>query len=568
MENKRKAGIKNQMKIVLIFSPFVDPSYVPLGIAQLKSYVEQRLPFAKVLNLDLNNINFNNLAKKDFFNCYKNLYLAWAKKWRRQNSGTKKIFYSGKIYTLGINCLRDKKTRGFRDVALYNKLIRKAGLIFMHCSSFFSITVKDIIENERKIPKVLQNLLQEDINRTLKEKPDLIGFSVFSNEQLAYSLIMAKMLKKMVDLPIIFGGAAMAYIDSTEFLNMFDFVDFIIPREGEIGLTEVIKHLKRKNFENVPGLFYRKKNKIAHNNEQFIQNLDGLPFPDFDDFKLTRYFSPVPVLPINFSRGCFWRKCTFCTYNKRYPAPYKTKSIQRFIQELKYFRSRGINYFLIDDDAISARHLTLISNAIIKNRLDVFFGAITRPDKSFSLEVLKNIHRAGGRLLVWGIESSSQRILNLMKKGTTVKNIEYILKKSHEVGFHNHIFMIREFPTQTEKEICEDMIFLRKNMQYIGSFYTHHFILQRDSYIFNKPEEFGIKNFKENPIYKQKKKLLHGDSLFFKSNIKLDREKIRKKENEAFENLRNFSYTKFRSCCRAHKLIHASLKRQTRSMKN
>ena len=545
------------MKITLIFSPFIDPSYIPLGIAQLKSYVESQLPFVKVCNLDLNIHFFNNLTKKGFLNLCKNLCYVCPKK-NEHLKNMENIFNYGKLYTVSVNCLRDKETREFYDTVKYNYLIKNTSFFNLWRDCFATVT-KGIIENERKIPQLLENLLQGDINMILNERPNIVGFSIFSEEQLAYSLTIAKMLKDEVNLPIIFGGAFMSYIDIPTFLDIFDFIDFVIGKEGEIGLTKFIRYFKNKNFKNVPGLFYRQKNEILHNNEEFIQNLDNIPFPDFSDFDLGQYLFPIPVLPTIFSRGCFWRKCTFCTYNRHYPVPYKIKTVGRFIEEIKFFKAMGIKYFMIDDDVISTTHLNLISSLFLKENLKIFFGAIIRPDKSFSFEKLKNIYRAGGRLLIWGVESSCQRLLDLMNKGTKVKDIESILKNAYEVGFHNCLFMISGFPTQTEEEIYNDMKFLQKNRRHIRSFFVHRFNLTMDSYIYNNPEKFGIKNFKETAIYSRRKKSLYSNVFSFEHKTKLNWKRISEREDGIFKPTRKLFANSFQSCSHAHMLIHASV---------
>ncbi len=546
------------MKIVLIFSPFVDPSYIPLGIAQLKSYIESQLTTVRVCNLDLNNHFFNDLTKKEFLKHCKNLCSVCPKKDECQKY-IEKVFNYSKLYTVGVNCLRDKDAREFYDITKYNYLIKEVAKFFMRWENCIATVTKDIIENDCAIPQVLKNLLQGDVNRILNKKPNIVGFSIFSRKQLAYSTIIAKMLKKKANLPIIFGGAFMSHIDIPAFLRTFDFIDFVISKEGEIGLTKFIRYFKNKNFKNVPGLFYRKKNEIVHNDEEFIQNLDNLPFPNFSDFDLNQYLFPTPVLPIIFSRGCFWRKCTFCAYYKHYPASYKTKSVKRFIKEIKYFNAQGIRYFFIDDDVISGSHLNLISSAILKGNLKIFFGAVVRPDKDFSFEVLKNIYRAGGRVLIWGVESSCQRILDLMNKGTKIKDVVSILKNAYKVGLHNHVFMIRGFPTQTEGEIYNDMKFLQKNSRYIHSFYVHPFNLNKDSYIFNNPEKFEIKDLKEEIIYIRKKKAFCSDILSFERKTKLNWKGISKREGEIFKSTKKSFIPDFQFLNHAHGLIHATI---------
>jgi len=235
--------------------------------------------------------------------------------------------------------------------------------------------------------------------------------------------------------------------------------------------------------------------------------------------------------------------------------------VQRFTQEIKHFASRGIRYFWIADDVISAADLNLISSAIIKNKLDIFFGLTTRPDKGFSSLVLKNIYRSGGRLVAWGVESTSQRILDLMHKGTKIREISCIIRESARAGLHNHLCIICGFPTQTKQEILQDIEFLRKNRKHLGSLSMHDFVLGRDSYLFNNPEQFGIKRVKERVVCRLKKKLLKSYTLSFETNNSLNWKVIRKKQAELFRDLWQNYPSELISYSYSHVLIQISQKR-------
>lgn len=507
MKNKRRT------KVILISAPFTDVSGVPVGIAQLKSYAEQLLPSVSVRTLDLNITLFNDLAQQEFRERFRDLCLRYLKKDQRQTQYLKDVFnHYGGVYARGSCHLRSKDSKEFRDIAQYNFSNKIVLNFFRFCAMCLAGIFDDIIERKRAFPKPLERFLLKNIEAVLEEKPALIGFSIFAREQLSYSLALASLLKKKTTAPIVFGGAFMAHIEASSFLEIFKWIDFVVMQEGETGLTALIRHLKDKRLEEVPGLFYRRKNTIIHNREEFIKNLDDLPFPDFSDFDLDNYFLPVPALPIIFSRGCSWKKCAFCTYYKNYPLAYKIKSVERCIQELKYFAAKGIKYFMISDDTIPAAHLDLLSTAIRKEKLDIFFGFIARPEKHFSFRILKNIYRAGGRYISWGVETSNQRILDLMNKGTKVEDIARILKHTRKIGFNNHLFMIQGFPTETKKEIRHDIKFLQTHH---SSAHLHPFVLVHGSFIFHHPKKFAIKALKRRPLYSVKGKTLFSSSVLF-----------------------------------------------------
>lgn len=546
------------LKIALIFSPFVVPSYVPLGIAQLKSYIKKELPSVEVFNLDLNNCFYNNLAEKGLQEKFTDLCVICPKKCKQNKNKKDNFFNLGKTFKISVECLRDKKTGAFYDVSKYNYFISKIISFWGNRERCIDAVVKDVIQKKSFVLSGLENLFEGDIRKVSELKPDFVGFSLFSKNQLPYSLALAKMIKKRLNLPVLFGGAFMNYVDIQEFLAFFSFIDFVIGKEGEIGIVEFIKSFSRRNFENVPGLYYRKNKQISFNRPRFIENLDHLPTPDFSDFKLDQYLSPLPVLPVVFSRGCFWRKCTFCTYYKNYPVSYKSKSVKKFIAEIRNYKALGVKHLFIVDDAISALDLNSISSALRKNKIEIFFGAIVRPEANFSCKVLKNIYFAGGRVLMWGVESSCQRILDLMNKGTRAACVKSILKRSSASGFYNHLFMIRGFPTQSKEEAYQDVKFLQENRKFIHGFAMHDFILERGSYIFDNPGKFKVSSLKAIPIYTRTKDKasIHSYHFTFKGSTKLDWERIANQETKISKRLRNSFLQEYIDFEHSHTLLH------------
>jgi anaerobic magnesium-protoporphyrin IX monomethyl ester cyclase len=546
------------LRFILIFSPIVDSAYIPLGIAQLKSYIEKQLPFVEVLNLDLNIRFCNNLATKEFLKKCKNLCSFCPQKCRKYKR-KKDIFNHGAAYKISTDCLKDEKTGDFYDIRKYNSLLLRSIPFLFQWRDCINFIGKEAIEKKHCSSAAFSDLFKEDMHIISQNKPDLVGFSIFCAEQLIFSVLLAKIIKEKLKVPIIFGGAFMSHVDIKEFFSLFDFIDFVINKEGEIGTVEFLKNYKKGNFDNVPGLFYRKKGVVIHNRESFIGNLDIMPPPDFTDFDLSQYLYPVPVLPVIFSRGCFWKKCTYCAYYKNYPFSYKTKSIAKFIAEVKYYITQGVKHFLIVDDVISAMDLNAISTALNENKMKIFFGAIVRPERAFTPSVLRNIYSAGGRVLKWGVESSCQRILDLMRKGTRVEHIKSILKSSGEIGFHNHLFMISGFPSQTEEEAYKDLKFLVDNQEFVHSSYIHKFLLLKNSYIFNNPGKFKIRNLKERDfLHIKNKAIFHSELVNFERDINSNEKKIpRRMMKNITERLENITQQRYVDFTSGHLLIHA-----------
>jgi radical SAM superfamily enzyme YgiQ (UPF0313 family) len=103
---------------------------------------------------------------------------------------------------------------------------------------------------------------------------------------------------------------------------------------------------------------------------------------------------------------------------------------------------------------------------------------------------------AGVRQIRWGVESAHPRILQLMRKGTTISTTTRVLQDSHEAGIWNHACFILGFPTETRQEAQATMDFIRSRYGIIQSFILYSFILFEHSYIYNHPEEFGVRDIR------------------------------------------------------------------------
>jgi anaerobic magnesium-protoporphyrin IX monomethyl ester cyclase len=140
-----------------------------------------------------------------------------------------------------------------------------------------------------------------------------------------------------------------------------------------------------------------------------------------------------------------------------------------------------------------------LSNRILEEDLQIRYYSEAKPTGDFTKELLKKMYDSGARALLWGVESGTQRILDVIDKGTAIPDIENVLKNSYEAGIWNMIFMIVGYPTQTNQEVKEDIAFLQRNEQYISTVARSLFQLEVNSRIYEHPERFGITKVEKNP---------------------------------------------------------------------
>ena len=138
--------------------------------------------------------------------------------------------------------------------------------------------------------------------------PDFIGITIFSaGYRTAYSLIEF-LRSHHYDGKIVMGGPHVSVV-TKQSLEATQ-ADFAVVGEGEYALLELVQN---SELEKIKGLIWRQGSKIIANERRpYLQNLDSLPFPAFEDFELEKYFCSVDRrVPLITSRGCPYQ-CTYC----------------------------------------------------------------------------------------------------------------------------------------------------------------------------------------------------------------------------------------------------------------
>jgi len=460
------------MKLSLIFAPQSMPTSAPLGIAHLKSFIESNSD-TKVKNIDLNPFFYSNTIKNFIegkFALYKD---------KDKNEKSRELIKKAE------EIFKGKNKDAFFKPEIYNPCAHEFLYLFERIFAVNTPLLLKYIKNERDI----SNALSPFAEKIYSEKPDILGFSILSPEQIYFSLALAKKIKQDLKIPIIFGGSAVRLYPK-EYLKNYDFIDYVIKGDGEYPLLNI---LEGKDKKDIPNLAYKEDNKIQINKEENTTDLDKLPFPDFSDFELENYFCPEKVLTILSSRGCYWRKCAFCVDYDSVAMQYRVKSIPRLLEEINYLKKKhNTKFFFFADEMIAPARFKQISQELIKNDTGISYYAQAKPVKEFNKELFKEIHKSGCKVLMLGVESGCQRILNLINKGTDVRDVENFLKNSHEAGIKNAVFAFGGFPTEKEEEYKKTLDFLNKNRKNIDIQFTGYFRVAKNSRIIKNPERFGI----------------------------------------------------------------------------
>ncbi len=480
--------------LLLVTPPFVRPTSPPLGIASLKAFLKQEIPAVQVRCLDLN-LEYYHLALK------------WLE------AGTIKLKLYDWDHEKTVRML--KKAFDFlRSVRPDDENIKeyhRKATIFLSFENIFNAFVSEMAIRSlagAPIPSGISAFLERLMMPVVNCREDLVGCSVLFDLQMPMALLMAKRIKEKTNKQFVVGGARFGVDPSFERLflepvvkkikgkeyiqHTGDFLDGIIPGEGEMALLALIKNSSPESYAEIPNLVYRKGEKIFHNEPAVLNDLDMLPPPDFSDFPLGEYICAETVLPLLAARGCPWGKCTFCTHHHSYKR-YRQRSIQKVVEDIKYlsgqFNARLFNFF---DEMIPPGRFKKMAEEILRSNIHICYSAYGKPVKSFDRKTLKLLSKSGCSLMLWGVESASQRVLALMKKGTEVEEMEKVLNHALEAGICNLLFIMFGFPGETEQEFFQTFSFLERNRRAVQALSKGTFRLMEGSEIAREPDRFDI----------------------------------------------------------------------------
>jgi radical SAM superfamily enzyme YgiQ (UPF0313 family) len=496
---------KKRLRIALVFPPAVLPTSAPLGISCLKAWLESSPVGAdiEVRNFDLN---------LDYFE----LALRWLGEQRLRMSLEKMDSQAtAQKVRAATDFLRGMGPDSFFDLNRYNDhaaIYTRFGLVL---NGLFDSFARKILLG-RQVPELVSGFFDRLLYPIRSFEPDLVGFSILFSQQLFFALALAKLSKTAGDsqsqMKIALGGATFSVMPdpgrilASVALNVgnvqakvdpSNLIDYLVVGEGEEGLEGLVKS-RLFPSDATPGLVYRKEGKICQNPAQGVRNLNTLPLPDFGDTPPHLYHSPEPVLPYLSSRGCPWRRCAFCTHQRTY-LDYREERAEITVERISLLQKKyGVNYFSFVDEMLYPERVEKISARLVGNKTSVRFCAYARP-KGFSASLFKRAHGAGLRLLLWGVESGSRRVLDLMGKGTDPAEVKTILDCAHAAGIWNLLFVMFGFPTETSSEWHATLDFLDSCRECAQALSRSRFLLLEGSRVFRDPQRYGISRIMDRP---------------------------------------------------------------------
>ena len=235
-------------------------------------------------------------------------------------------------------------------------------------------------------------------------------------------------------------------------------IDLVVRGEGEDTIREIIGGVPNCN---ILGLSYRENGTCVHNENRCLPDISHIPFPDRSLRRHDYHWIQNGVKIVRFtfdtvlaSRGCPFN-CKFCTFSLN-PLGQKRKYTERPIESvIEELESVTADVVLFSDDNFftNPRRSEKLCDLIIERGISKTFIVQTRIEIAKHPRLLEKAEKAGFKILLVGIESPHDRILEQISKGFTQQQVRDAFKVLNKFHFYVHGYFIYGNIGETEEEM-------------------------------------------------------------------------------------------------------------------
>lgn len=330
----------------------------------------------------------------------------------------------------------------------------------------YSIDIERIRNSFEHDINPTKEIIQEFIEKIKNSNTKGVGISINLTEQLYSGLYIAYLLKKETDIHINVGGSFFEwyYKEITNLKELFGtYFDTIAIGNSTCTCTDLVKYLDGEiEISEIANIIYKENDEIKINHSDRKIPFKDLPFQSFGNYTKKDYTSPELILPLQASTSCYWGKCIFCECSGS-DIKYEVKPAEKIVEEIEYLSSKyNTKYFYFWDNSIHPKYAKKLSELLIKKKLNIKYSIYARLEEEFDDKLLRNLKKSGCVLIHWGVDSTSERVLNYIQKGISAKTAEKVIKRSYNAGINNFLYLILGFPTQTVEELEKDVDFIKK----------------------------------------------------------------------------------------------------------
>jgi anaerobic magnesium-protoporphyrin IX monomethyl ester cyclase len=316
---------------------------------------------------------------------------------------------------------------------------------------------------------------QEDVGAVVEmERPAVVGIGGTSTSRFnAFEIARAVKLINPTILTV-YGGSHASFT-AQDTLEQVPAIDVVVRGEGEMVMLELLRCIAaRDDLGKVMGISYREDAHICHSESMpRIRDLDALPMParhllDMEGYRLKLDLLGKKAASLITSRGCPIN-CSFCSASVMFGHLLTIRSPKNVVDEmvclLEHYGVGGIKIF-DSTFTLSRRHAEGICDEILRRGLSFPWECEIRVN-TVDLPLLRKMKAAGCYLVDFGVESASERVLERMHKGITLRQAEQVIQWTHDLGIAQKVFFTLGHIEETQADADMTLAFIQRNLNRI-----------------------------------------------------------------------------------------------------
>lgn len=481
-------------KVLLIVMPWAGVQHGALGVSTLAAILKRGGTDTDVLYL---NIDFARRLRTDFY------HFISARGGSRFNG---EVFFTPHAFGFDV------------DRFVENDLLPYYAGVFTTVDQTVGSPVRErnVAEFQAYCAEVCARIVPGFLNDVMERVPwsdyDVAGFSLMFDQTLASLALARRIRERHPEIRIAFGGASCEAEMGAEMARAFDCIDVVSLGESDATIIPIVEALRGHGaLEAIPGIAFRRGDEVIQTEAPPpLQDLEGLPFPDYSDYILQTEGLEGWQRSLYFetSRGCWWGQkhlCSFCGLNANGLA-FRKKPAERAVREIIEQAERyGVHHLRAADNILDVDYFRSVLPLLAEwnaahdegKRLSIFYEIKSNVRK----EQMTIMRDAGITEVQPGIESFSDGILKRMDKGSTgIQQIQFV-KWATELGIDITYGIIHSNPGDTPADYDEMTGAVPFIAHLLPPSYIVPMVLERFSPYFNQPSRHGIENVRPGPSY-------------------------------------------------------------------